>query len=113
MNTQSAHHQDPLFVAVTRPAMKWGVTLDGIIIAAALVAVIMIATKNPLTLLLYLPAHALMYALCLRDPRIFRLLSLWLNTKAKSLGWRHYGAATASPLVNTRKCRYSNVRASS
>ncbi|MBM7074259.1 VirB3 family type IV secretion system protein [Shewanella sp. 202IG2-18] len=112
MNTIEMNRQDPLFVAVTRPAMKWGVTLDGMIIAGALVAVVMIATKNPFSLLLYLPVHALMYGLCLRDPRIFRLLYLWLNTKAKSLGWRYFGAATASPLVNSRKHRYSNLRAS-
>ena len=94
---------DPLFVAVTRPAMKWGVTLDGIIITSALVAVLMIATKNPLTLLLYLPIHGLMYVLCLRDPRLFRLMLLWLNTKAKSIAWRQLGAASASPYRNTRR----------
>ena len=96
---------DPLFVAVTRPAMKWGVTLDGIIIAGALAAVLMIATKNPLALLLYLPLHGLMYSLCLHDVRMFRLLLLWLNTKAKSLGWRHFGVSTASPCINTRSTR--------
>ncbi|RYV04106.1 hypothetical protein SOPP22_01510 [Shewanella sp. OPT22] len=98
--------QDPLFVAVTRPAMKWGVTLNGIIIAAAFVAVMMIATKNPFTLLLYLPIHAVMYGLCLRDPRIFRLQHLWFITKARSLGWRHFGAATACPDINTRSSNY-------
>ncbi|MCL1078404.1 hypothetical protein D5R81_11370 [Parashewanella spongiae] len=96
------NNQDPLFVAATRPAMKWGVTLDGIIVAGGLVAMVMIATKNPLILLLYIPAHIGMYSLCLRDPRQFRLIQLWLSTKAKSLGWRHFGVATASPFANTR-----------
>ncbi|RLV60886.1 type IV secretion system protein VirB3 [Parashewanella curva] len=98
----STDFRDPLFVAVTRPAMKWGVTLDGIIIAAALVTVLMIATKNPFVLLLYFPLHALMYSLCLRDPMMFRLLKLWMNTKAKSVCWRCLGYASASPVVNTR-----------
>lgn len=96
---------DPLFVAATRPAMKWGVTLDGIIIGGALVGILMIATGNPFTLLLYLPIHGVMYLLCLRDPRTFRLILLWVGTKMKSLGWRHWGAATASPFVNTRATR--------
>ncbi len=100
------NYQDPLFVAVTRPAIKWGVTLDGLIVAGGLVAMLMIATKNPLTLLLYIPLHGLMYGLCLRDPRIFRLIYLWLITKAKSLGWRHFGAATACPYINTRNPNY-------
>ncbi|RLV60321.1 hypothetical protein D5018_07285 [Parashewanella curva] len=94
--------RDPLFVAVTRPAMKWGVTLDGIIIAAAVVTVLMIATKNPFILLLYFPLHALMYSLCLRDPLMFRLQNLWMNTKAKSVCRRCLGYASASPVVNTR-----------
>ncbi|RLV58318.1 hypothetical protein D5018_17915 [Parashewanella curva] len=98
----STDFRDPLFVAVTRPAMKWGVTLDGIIIAASVVTVLMIATKNPFVLLLYFPLHALMYSLCLRDPMMFRLLKLWMNTKAKSVCWRDLGFASASPIVNTR-----------
>ncbi|MGB0893792.1 MAG: type IV secretion system protein VirB3 [Parashewanella sp.] len=99
----STEFRDPLFVAVTRPAMKWGVTLDGIIITAAMLTVLMIATKNPFVLLLYLPMHALMYSLCLHDPVMFRLLKLWLNTKAKSVGWRYFGAASATPTQNSRK----------
>ncbi|EGR2205549.1 MULTISPECIES: type IV secretion system protein VirB3 [Vibrionaceae] len=96
---------DPLFVAATRPAMKWGVTLDGIIIGGGLVGIAMIGTGNPFTLLLYLPIHGVMYLLCLRDPRTFRLILLWVGTKMKSLGWRHWGASTATPLVNTRGVR--------
>ena len=86
MHSFEMNNQDPLFVAVTRPAMKWGVTLDGIIIAAGLVAVLMIATKNPFILLLYLPIHAVMYGFCLRDPRIFRLQHLVVYHQG-SLSW--------------------------
>lgn len=96
---------DPLFVAATRPAMKWGVTLDGLILGVGIVGIVMIGTGNPLTLLLYIPVHGVMYLLCLRDPRTFRLIFLWVGTKMKSLGWRHWGAATATPLVNTRARR--------
>ena len=95
-------NRDPLFIGPTRPAMKWGVTIDGIIIGFAMAAIVMIGTGNPFTLLLYLPVHGVLYLLCLRDPRIIRLLYLWVGTKMKSLGWRYWGAATACPLVNTR-----------
>ncbi|MDG4868607.1 VirB3 family type IV secretion system protein (plasmid) [Guyparkeria sp. 1SP6A2] len=96
---------DPLFQAATRPAMKWGVTLEGIIFGGVAVMMVFIATKNPLLLFLYIPVHAAMYLMCMREPRIFRLLSLWAATKAKSLGWKHWGAATATPMVNTRAKR--------
>lgn len=76
--------------------------MDGIIVGFVLVAILMIGTGNPFTLLLYLPIHGTLYLLCLRDPRIIRLLFLWVQTKLRSLGWRHWGTATACPLVNTR-----------
>lgn len=100
-----ASDTDFLVVAATRPAMKWGVTLEGLIIGGGLVGVFFIGTGNPLALLLYVPIHGVMYLLCLRDPRTFRLIFLWVGTKMRSLGWRHWGASTATPLVNTRATR--------
>ena len=109
MSAFEVNQHDPLFVAITRPAMKWGVTLDAIIVVGALIAVLMIATKNPLTLLLYVPVHGVMYLMCLRDPRLLRLLLMWLKTQAKSLAWRQFGVATACPYRNTRN-RHSMMR---
>jgi type IV secretion system protein VirB3 len=97
--------RDPLFAAVTRPAMKWGVTLEGLALGFMAAAMIMIGTGNPFTLLLYLPVHAVMYLVCLRDPRAFRLAYLWLETCGRSIGTRHWGAATFTPLTNARKRR--------
>jgi type IV secretion system protein VirB3 len=85
--------------------MKWGVPIEGIILGGAMAAIVMIATGNPFTLLSYLPIHGALYLVCLREPRAIRLLLLWMNTKARSLGWRHWGAATATPLRNTRANR--------
>jgi type IV secretion system protein VirB3 len=94
---------DPLFVAATRPAMKWGVTMDAIVVGGAVTAIVFIGTGSIFSLFLYVPIHATMYLLCLKDPSIIRLLKLWGNTKAKSIGWRFWGAATASPTLSTRK----------
>lgn len=93
---------DPLFKGPTRPAMKSGVPLDGIIAGFAFASIFMIATKNPFMLLLYLPIHGTLYLVCLKEPRFVRLFFLWVGTKLKSLGRRHWGAFTATPLVNTR-----------
>lgn len=94
---------DPLFVAATRPAMKWGVTMDAIVVGGAVTAIVFIGTGSIFSLFLYVPIHSIMYLLCLKDPNIIRLLKLWANTKAKSIGWRFWGAATAAPIPNTRK----------
>ncbi len=93
---------DPLFVGPTRPAMKWGIPLDGIVVGAALASIALIGSGNPLTLLIYAPIHIVLYILCLKDPRILRLIGLWVSTKGKSLGWKHWGAATAAPIANPR-----------
>jgi type IV secretion system protein VirB3 len=93
---------DPLFVATTRPAMKWGVTMDAIVVGGAITAIVFIGTGSIFTLLLYVPIHSVMYLLCLKDPNIIRLIKLWGVTKAKSIGWRFWGAATAAPIPNTR-----------
>lgn len=98
MNTSN----DPLFVAVTRPAMKWGVTMDAIIIGGGVTAIIFIGTASLWSLLIYPIAHGTMFLFCLKDPRIITLMSLWLKTKGKSRGWRHWGAATATPFMNNR-----------
>lgn len=95
-------NKDPLFVAATRPAMKWGVTLDAIILGVGLTAIIFIGTGSLLTILIYPAIHGSMFLLCLKDPRTVTLMTLWVKTKGKSLGWRHWGAATATPFINTR-----------
>ena len=58
--------------------------------------------RDPLYLLLALPIHGLCYLVCLKDPRAFRLLWLWLQTKGKSRSRAYWTASSASPLVNTR-----------
>lgn len=93
---------DPLFVAATRPAMKWGVPMDAIVVGGTLTAIIFIGSGSLLSLLLYLPIHGTMYLLCLKDPQIVRLMVLAINTKGKSLGRRFWGASTSCPIPNTR-----------
>ena len=105
MSTQNEDREtvyDLLVVAATRPAAKWGVALDGIVLAGTLVGMVMVATGNPATLLLYLPLHGIMYLICLKDPRAFRLLLLWTKTNGRSMTRRWWGAATATPFCETR-----------
>lgn len=94
---------DPLFVGATRPSLVMGVTYEAIIICVSIVGMLFLATNNPFLLLFYIPMHGGCYLICLKDPRFFRFLLLWIGTKAKSISWRYWGAATASPLVSTRK----------
>ncbi|MBT0963005.1 type IV secretion system protein VirB3 [Denitromonas iodatirespirans] len=92
---------EPLFVGVTRPAMKWGVTYAGLLFNMMIVMQAFILTKNLLWLLAFAPIHLLMQLVCLYEPRFFDLLLVWLRTR----GWpaligvtRHWKANTYSPL---------------
>ncbi|MES2661806.1 MAG: VirB3 family type IV secretion system protein [Pseudomonadota bacterium] len=96
---------DPLFVGATRPSLVWGVTYEAIIFCICAVAVLFIGTGNPFLIVFYIPLHGACYLICLKDPRFFRLIGLWIITKGKSTSWRYWGAATACPQFNTRNRR--------
>ncbi|MCK8373816.1 VirB3 family type IV secretion system protein [Erwinia amylovora] len=100
-----ASEKDILFAGATRPALPLGVTYEALILIISAVGIIFIGTKILWTLLLYFPLHGICYLICLKDPRFFRLLMLWTMTKARSINWRYWGAATAAPQQSTRSKR--------
>jgi|SRR5215469_10555414 len=87
---------DPLFVAVTRPPMRWGVTFSALLLNLVLTMEVFLLTRNLLTLLLVIPIHGICALLCLRDPRIFDLILLWGRTRLPAyLGTYRYWQASS------------------
>lgn len=80
---------DPLFVAVTRPPMRWGVTFTALLVNLVVTIEVFLLTKNLLTLLIAIPIHGVCALLCLRDPRYFDLLFLWGRTRAAAYTRNH------------------------
>lgn len=76
---------DPLFVGLTRPTMKAGVTFQGNVINLMITTCAYIITKNLLYLGICLPIHGVFYAICAHDPRAFELLILWFRTRFLNL----------------------------
>lgn len=91
---------DPLFVAVTRPPMRWGVTFSALLVNLVFTMETFLLTKNLLTLLIALPIHGVCALLCLRDPRFFDLVLLWGRTRlpAYVTTLRFWKASSCSPL---------------
>ncbi|NOU21135.1 MAG: type IV secretion system protein VirB3 [Methyloglobulus sp.] len=101
---------DPLFVAATRPPMRWGVTWPGIVLGGITVIEMFLVTRNLLWLLAYIPIHAILALLMMHECRFFELLGLWGRTKG--MNWingslnprywfasqRHWKASSYSPL---------------
>ena len=92
---------DPLFVAVTRPPMRWGVTFSALLVNLVFTMETFLLTKNLLTLLIALPIHGVCALLCLRDPRFFYLVLLWGRTRlpAYATTLRFWRASSCSPLT--------------
>lgn len=91
---------DPLFVGVTRPPMRWGVTYSALLINLVFTMELFLLTKNLLTLLIALPIHGVCALLCLRDARFFDLLMLWGRTRLPAFfcSYRYWRAGSCSPL---------------
>ena len=92
---------DPLFVAVTRPPMRWGVTFAALLFNIIFTMEVFLLTKNLLTLLIALPIHGVCALLCLRDPRFFDLLLLWGRTRLPAFlgSYRYWRAGSCSPMA--------------
>ena len=91
---------DPLFVAVTRPPMRWGVTYSALLFNLVFSMEVFLLTKNLLSLLIAVPIHGICALLCLRDARYFDLILLWGRTRLPSLAgnFRVWKASSHSPL---------------
>jgi type IV secretion system protein VirB3 len=92
---------DALFVAVTRPPMRWGVTYSALLFNLIFTMEVFLFTKNLLTLLMAVPIHGVCALLCLRDARFFDLMLLWGRTRlpAYAGNFRLWKASSCSPLV--------------
>ena len=92
---------DILFVAVTRPPMRWGVTFSALLFNLVFTMEVFLLTKNLLTLLIASPIHGVCALLCARDARFFDLILLWGRTRMPSYlaNYRVWRASSYSPLI--------------
>ena len=92
---------DPLFVAATRPAMRWGVTYSALLCILVLTLEVFLVSRNLLMLLLSLPLYAIAALLCADDPRFFDLLLLWARSRVPAYlsSYRYWRATSYSALA--------------
>jgi type IV secretion system protein VirB3 len=92
---------DSLFVGVTRPPMRWGVTYSALLFNLVFTMEVFLLSKNLLTLLIAVPIHGLCALLCARDARFFDLILLWGRTRLPAyLGnLRLWRASSYSPII--------------
>ena len=72
---------DVLFVGVTRPPMRWGVTFSALLFNMVFTMEVFLLTRNLLSLLIAALIHGMCALLCVHDARFFDLLLLWGRTR--------------------------------
>jgi type IV secretion system protein VirB3 len=72
---------DPVFLGVTRPPMRFGVTYLALLGNLVFTMEAFLLTKNLLVLLIAIPIHGVCALLCARDARYFDLLLVWAKTR--------------------------------
>lgn len=80
--------RDTLFLACTRPAMKWGVPMEAFyfnLFGTALVFAV-VGGGNPLFWLLFFAFHVPLVALSNRNPNFFHEAFMWMETRGRSVG---------------------------
>src|ERR1700730_620672 len=92
---------DPVFVGVTRPPMRFGVTYAALLANLVVTLEAFLLTKNLLILLVAIPIHGVCALLCARDARYLELLLLWGKTRLVGYfeSLRFWRGASYSPLI--------------
>jgi type IV secretion system protein VirB3 len=89
---------DTLYVAMTRPPMRWGVPVDALLANAAFTTfATMLVIHRPPGFLLGVAVHFLLRELCRIDPHFFGKWRLWCATKARSTTGVIWGGSYLAP----------------
>jgi type IV secretory pathway VirB3-like protein len=100
-----------LFVALTRPPLKFGVPFEAFVANFVLSFFIGLWLGNPFYWLICIAIHFPMRVIASYDPNFFRLARLWLMTKGSSVGADRWGGSMLAPIPD-RPARSAKDRAS-
>lgn len=78
--------RDTLYLACTRPAMKWGVPYEGFALNVGATWIGGMVAGSPLYWALGVVVHVLMKPMADKNPNFFRELRMWFDTKGANAG---------------------------
>lgn len=94
---------DSLFVGLTRPATLYGVPYFAAIFEFMITVIFFLMHGNPLSLLVIIPVHGILYVISAADNNIFNAVALWAVTSSRCQNRFFWGSASFSPLPEKRK----------
>ena len=94
--------EDTLFLACTRPAMVYGVTMEAFGLNLIGSSVLFILAGSTLYGLVAIPIHLIFRLICRHDPNQFRILFAWLDTRGRHRNVGLWGGSSCTPLKLVR-----------
>lgn len=91
-------NQDRLYLALTRPAMLFGVPMEAACISVLIGGLAMIIGDSIAYLILTVPLLAMSHVIVKRDQNAFRILFRFFDTGAKCQNRAYWGGSSSSPL---------------
>jgi type IV secretion system protein VirB3 len=88
---------DPMFAALTRPQMIFGVTYDYAVFNLIITVEVFLVTKSFWALFAALLIHAVGYIACVREPRIFELWFMKVRTCPRVRNYRYWRCNSYHP----------------
>ncbi|NSX56793.1 type IV secretion system protein VirB3 [Parasulfitobacter algicola] len=102
-NKDETINEDKVFLALTRPAMFYGVPFEAALLCVLIAGLAMILTDNIFFLSIFIPLFFVSKFIVKNDANAFRILFRFLETKAKCVNRSIWGGSSTSPLRVTRK----------
>jgi type IV secretion system protein VirB3 len=89
--------QDPIFAALTRPQMVFGVTYDYAVFNLIVTVEIFLITKSFWALAAAAIVHAVGYVACIREPRFFELHIMKVSRCPRVRNYRYWRCNSYQP----------------
>ncbi|MEP3329832.1 VirB3 family type IV secretion system protein [Sedimentitalea sp.] len=102
-------NQDRLYLALTRPAMLFGVPMEAACISVLIGGLAMIIGDSIAYLILIIPLLAMSHVIVKRDQNAFRILFRFFDTGAKCQNRAHWGGSSLSPLQIRRTYNLEDI----
>lgn len=94
-----ALEEDTLFLALTRPALMWGIPLDAALLIAVVAVALLLAFGNPIFALgVGAGLFGVSRLIVRRDPNQFRIFSMYGRTKAAAPNKHLWRGSSYAPL---------------
>ncbi|MGY9047561.1 hypothetical protein P775_00425 [Puniceibacterium antarcticum] len=104
-------NEDMLFLALTRPAMIFGIPVEAFAICCGIGGLAMIGADSIFYLPITFPLLGIARLIVERDQNAFQILFRWLDTNARCRNRGLWGGSSSSPLRLRRRYKIEDIDA--